>query len=59
MRTYIIVGYAIAEPVRRAIRAILDRLWHPALNQDGSLRTGAEVAELTGMVDLPSQAQQR
>lgn len=28
------------------------RLWHPALDQDGTLRDGAEVAELTGMVDL-------
>lgn len=46
------VGYAITEPVRRAVRAIPDRLWHPALDQDGTLRHGAEVAELTGMVDL-------
>ena len=29
-----------------------DRLWHPALDQDGTLRDGAEVAELTGMLDL-------
>lgn len=47
------VGYAITEPVRRAIRALPDRFWHPALEQDGTLRAGAEVAELTGMVDLP------
>ncbi|MEU6324622.1 IS1380 family transposase [Streptomyces sp. NPDC047009] len=53
MRTYFSVGYAITEPVCRAIRAIPDRLWHPALDQDGSLRAGAEVAELIGMVDLP------
>jgi Transposase DDE domain group 1 len=46
------VGYAVTEPVRRAIRALPDHLWHPALEQDGTLRTGAEVAELTGMVDL-------
>ncbi|MEU6322775.1 IS1380 family transposase [Streptomyces sp. NPDC047009] len=46
------VGYAVTEPVRRAIRAIPDRLWHPALDQDGTLRDGAEVAELTGMLDL-------
>lgn len=50
--TFFSVGYAITEPVRRAIRALPDRLWHPALNQDGTLRDGAEVAELTGMVDL-------
>jgi hypothetical protein len=47
------VGHAVTEPVRRAIRALPDHLWQPALEQDGTLRTGAEVAELTGMVDLP------
>ncbi|MFF3459013.1 IS1380 family transposase [Streptomyces sp. NPDC002730] len=52
IRTFFSVGYAITEPVRRAVRAIPDRLWHPALDQDGTLRDGAEVAELTGMVDL-------
>lgn len=46
------VGYAITEPVRRAIRQLPERLWHAALDQDGSLRASAEVAELTGMVDL-------
>ncbi|MFF5369718.1 transposase [Streptomyces sp. NPDC013187] len=34
------------------MRALPDHLWHPALEQDGTLRTGAEVAELTGTVDL-------
>jgi hypothetical protein len=52
IRTFFSVGYAITEPVRRAVRAIPDHLWHPALNQNGTLREGAEVAELTGMVDL-------
>ncbi len=47
------VGYAVTDQVRRAIRALPDHLWHPALEQDGPLRNGAEVAELTGMVDLP------
>lgn len=46
------VGHPVTEPVRRAIRALPDHLWRPALEQDGTLRTGAEVAELTGMVDL-------
>lgn len=46
------VGYAVTEPVRRAIRALPDHLWHSALEQDGTLRTGAAVAELTGLVDL-------
>ncbi|WSC10672.1 IS1380 family transposase [Streptomyces scopuliridis] len=52
IRTFFSVGYAITEPVRRAVRAMPDRLWHPALDQNGTLRDGAEVAELTGMVDL-------
>ncbi|WP_372337870.1 IS1380 family transposase [Streptomyces sp. MK5] len=52
IRTFFSVGYAITEPVRRAIRSVPDRLWHPALDQDGTLRDGAEVAELTGLVDL-------
>ncbi|MBX9399570.1 transposase [Streptomyces sp. TRM72054] len=42
------VGYAVTELVRRAIRAVPDHLWPPALDQDGTLRDGAEVAELTG-----------
>ncbi|MFG2887357.1 IS1380 family transposase [Streptomyces sp. NPDC048297] len=52
IRTFFSVGYAVTGPVRRAIRSVPDRLWHPALDQDGTLRDGAEVAELTGMVDL-------
>ncbi|QCX82486.1 hypothetical protein C9F11_45530 (plasmid) [Streptomyces sp. YIM 121038] len=52
IRTFFSVGHAVTEPIRRAIRAVPDRLWHPALDQDGSLREGAEAAELTGMVSL-------
>lgn len=52
IRTFFSVGYAITDPVRRAVRAMPGHLWHRALNQDGTLRAGAEVAELTGMVDL-------
>ncbi|MGX1480358.1 UNVERIFIED_CONTAM: hypothetical protein RKD50_009166 [Streptomyces canus] len=52
IHTFFSVGYAVTEPIRRAIRALPDHLWHPALEQDGTLRTGAEVAELTGTVDL-------
>jgi flavin-binding protein dodecin len=52
IRTSFSVGYAVTEPVRRAIRSLPDQVWHPALEQDGTLRDGAQVAELTGMVDL-------
>ncbi len=50
--TYFSVGYAVTESVRQAIRALPEQVWHPALEQDGTLRQGAEVAELTGMIDL-------
>ncbi|MET8183973.1 IS1380 family transposase [Streptomyces sp. NPDC005336] len=52
IRTSFSVGHPVTEPVRRAIRALPKQVWHPALEQDGTLRTSAEVAELTGMVDL-------
>ncbi|MFJ6141794.1 IS1380 family transposase [Kitasatospora sp. NPDC092286] len=52
IRTTFSVGHAVTDRVRKAIRALPDRVWHPALEQDSSLRTGAEVAELTGLVDL-------
>ncbi|MDQ1045711.1 hypothetical protein [Streptomyces sp. V4I2] len=51
VRTSFSVGYAVTDPVRRAIRALPEQVWHPALEQDGTLREGAEDAELTGMVD--------
>jgi len=35
VRTFFSVGYAITEPIRRAVRAMPDRLWHPALNRTG------------------------
>lgn len=53
LRTSFSVGHPVTEPVRRAIRALPEQVWHPALDQDGSLRDGAEAAELTGLVDLP------
>lgn len=52
MSTFFSVGYAVTEPVRRAIRALPEQVWHPALNQDGTFRESAEVAELTGTTDF-------
>lgn len=52
IRTYFSVGHPITGPVRRAIRTLPEQVWHPAPEQDGTLRTGAEVAELTGTVNL-------
>jgi hypothetical protein len=50
VRTFFSVGAAITEPVRAAIRACLD--WLPAIDGDRDLRDGAEVAEITHLVDL-------
>jgi Transposase DDE domain group 1/Aldo/keto reductase family len=48
------VGYELTEPVRAAILEIPDDAWVPALDQDGSVRTNGEVAEITDRVDLSS-----
>jgi hypothetical protein len=44
------VGVAVTESVRAAIVACLD--WQPALDGDGELRDGAEIAEITHLIDL-------
>ena len=36
--------------VQAAILALPKTAWTPAINADGSLREGADVAELTGML---------
>jgi hypothetical protein len=50
VRTFFSVGAAITEPIRIAILACLD--WIPAIDGDRELRDGAEIAELTHLVDL-------
>ena len=45
-------GYAINERVRAAILALAERVWRPAINNDGRPRAGAWVAELTDHVGL-------
>ncbi|MEV8099831.1 IS1380 family transposase [Kitasatospora sp. NPDC085879] len=52
IQTNFSVGHAVTEQVRKVIRVLPDQVWHPALEQDGTLRSGAEVAELSGLVDL-------
>ena len=44
------VGHPVTGPVRRAIRALLEHVWHPALEQDGSLCTGASGRGWSGTV---------
>ncbi|MER6606385.1 IS1380 family transposase [Streptomyces sp. NPDC000927] len=52
IQTTFSVGHAVTEQVRKAIRVLPGQVWHPALEQDGTLRVGAEVTELTGLIDL-------
>jgi hypothetical protein len=49
VQTQFSVGVAITEPVRAGITAVTD--WIPALDTDGGLRDGAQVAELTDLLD--------
>jgi hypothetical protein len=50
VRSLFSIGAAITEPIRAAITACVG--WQPALDTDGSLRDGAEIAEITHLVDL-------
>lgn len=52
IQTTFSVGHAVTEQARTTIRSLPDQIWHPALEQDGTLRAGAEVGELTGLADL-------
>jgi len=47
------VGHDLTEPIRNACRCVPERRWRPALSADGRHeREGAEVAEITDLVDL-------
>jgi hypothetical protein len=46
------VGYAITEKIRQAITLVPETVWTPALDADGGVRAGGDVAELTGLLDL-------
>jgi len=46
------VGFDLCEPVRRAILALPENAWTPALDADGSPRDNGQVAELGGLLDL-------
>ena len=48
------VGYELTAPVRAAILQIPEDAWVAALDQDGSVRTNGEVAQITDSVDLSS-----
>ena len=46
------VGFAVTRRVRDAIRAVHDADWTPAVRQNGELREGAAVADITAAVDV-------
>lgn len=46
------VGFDLTETVRDAVLQIAGTAWRPALSQDGDERDGADVAELTELLDL-------
>ena len=46
------VGYPVTEKLREAIRIVPEKVWTPAADADGGVRTGGDVAELTGLLDL-------
>lgn len=46
------LGLGLDKPVQQAILTLPESAWAAALDGDGKLRDGAEVAELTGLLDL-------
>ena len=46
------IGFAITETLREAIDLVPKKIWTPALDADGDVREGGDVAELTGLLDL-------
>jgi hypothetical protein len=47
-----LMGLDLTEPVRRAILALPETAWRPAIGQDGQARDGAQVAEIPNLLDL-------
>jgi hypothetical protein len=46
------VGFAITEKLSDAIDLVPKKIWTPAVDADGGVREGGDVAELTGLLDL-------
>lgn len=46
------VSYPVIDAIKEAIRELDDDAWRSALRQDGTVRDGAGVVELTGQVEL-------
>jgi hypothetical protein len=47
-----LVGFDLTKQVRRAILALPEQAWRPALRQNGEQRDGAQVAEITHMLEF-------
>lgn len=45
------VGFALTEHVRTAITLVPRQAWSPAVDADGGIRDGGDVAELTGLLE--------
>ncbi len=46
------IGFTLTEEIQQAILALPQQAWTPAYDAEGTVRPGAWVAELTGMLDL-------
>jgi hypothetical protein len=48
------VGFAVTDKVRQAIMVVPEKVWTPAIDADGGVRAGGDVADITGLLDLTS-----
>ena len=53
-RLHYSIGMTITKEMHQAILTLPDRVWEPAYDAGRQVRPGAWVAELTGLLDLPS-----
>jgi hypothetical protein len=51
-RSNFLMGYDLTETVRDAILALPEAAWRPAIRQDGEVREGAGVAEISDQLNL-------
>ena len=51
-RINFLMGFDLTVTIRRAILALPEAAWQPAVRQDGEIRDGAWVAEITDRLDL-------
>jgi hypothetical protein len=46
------IGFGLTAALRQAIMLVPDKVWTPALDADGGVRAGGNVAELTGLLNV-------